>query len=486
MDDLWSQALQAQCAGDITRTHALCEALLAQEPRHIGALKLLGLVALSVDQPGEALTLLDSALALYPNEPGALVNRGLALHKLGRKDEAIATYRQAVQVDPSFPHGWYNLGTTLKEVGRLDEAEAALMSCISAQGDYRAGHFNLANTLMELRKYDEAVIHYDRSVELDPSEPEAYKNRSFAHLMMGRFHEGFEDFEWRWKTPPLDKAWRDRGCPQWDGQLSLQGKAILVHAEQGLGDTLQFCRYLLYIKSLGAAQVVFEVQRPLVQMMQAVEGADVVVPQGLPLPQYDFHIPLMSLPRALGTTPATIPAPMSYLRAPVGASDRWRSILPSDSFKIGICWQGSAKGTEVGRGIPLATFKSLGELPGVRLFSLQKQGGEDDWRHAPEGMKVESFGPGFDADVPFADTAGVMCNLDLVVTTDTSVAHLAGGLGVPVWVALPYSADWRWGATGSTTPWYPSMRLFRQILRGNWDSCFAAIKIELIGLLNRR
>ena len=480
MEDLWSQALQAQRSGDMAKTYALCEALLAQDPHHFGALNLLGLLALSVDQPAEALTLLDSALALFPAEPGALVNRGAALHKLGRKDEAIAAYRQAVRVDASFAHGWYNLGTTLKEVGQLEEAEAALRACISAQGDYRAGHFNLANTLMELRRYDEAVSHYDRSVELDPTEPEAYKNRSFAHLMMGRFREGFEDFEWRWQTPPLDKAWRDRGCPKWDGKQSLQGKAILVHAEQGLGDTLQFCRYLMAVKAQGAAQVVFEVQRPLLHLMRMVEGADVVVPQGLPLPAYDFHIPLMSLPRALGTTPATIPAPVPYLGAPSGSAEGWRTRLPEDSFNIGICWQGSAKGTEVGKGIPLSAFKPLSEVPGVRLFSLQKQGGEDDWRQAPAGMKVESFGPAFDSEIPFADTAGVMCNLDLVVTTDTSVAHLAGGLGVPVWVALPYAADWRWRATGSTTPWYPNMRLFRQAQRGQWDSCFSEIEQALM------
>jgi tetratricopeptide (TPR) repeat protein len=479
MQDIWSRALHAQRLGDWAETYSLCEALLAQDPHHFGALNLLSLVALSVDQPGEALALLDSALVLIPDEPSALVNKGAALHQLGRKQEAISAYQRAVQSDSTYSHGWYNLGTTLKEVGRLEEAEAALRTCISSQEDYEAAHFNLANTLMELRRYDEAVFHYDRCVQLDPSKSEAYKNRSFAHLMMGRFHEGFEDFEWRWKTPPLDKAWRERGCPQWDGRQSVQGKAILVHAEQGLGDTLQFCRYLQMVKALGAAHVVFEVQRPLLHLMRLIEGADVVVPQGLPLPQYDFHIPLMSLPRALGTTPVTIPAPVPYLRAPEGAADRWRPHLPNDTFNIGICWQGSAKGTEVGKGIPLAAFKSLSEVPGVRLFSLQKQGGEDDWRHTPEGMNVQSFGPTFDADVPFADTAGVMCNLDLVVTTDTSVAHLAGGLGVPVWVALPYAADWRWRSSGSTTPWYPNMRLLRQTQRGQWGTCFLQIKQAL-------
>jgi tetratricopeptide (TPR) repeat protein len=479
MDDLWSQALQAQRSGDVAKTYALCEELLAQDPHNFGALNLMGLLALSVDQPSEALTFLDSALALFPDESSALVNRGAALHKLGLKEEAISAYRRAVLVDPSLVHGWYNLGTALKEYGALEEAGAALRSCIAVQGDYRAGHFNLANTLMELRHYDEAVFHYDRCVQLDPSEPEAYKNRSFAHLMMGRFEQGFEDFEYRWKTHPLDKAWRARGSPQWDGRQSLHGKAILVHAEQGLGDTLQFCRYLPMVKSLSAAQVVFEVQKPLLHLMRLVQGADVVIPQGLPLPQYDFHIPLMSLPRALGTTPASIPAPVPYLSAPRGSAERWANKLPADTYNIGICWQGSVKGIEVGKGIPLTAFRLLADLPHVRLFSLQKQGGEDDWRSAPEGMTVESFGPELDAEVPFADTAGVMCNLDLVVTTDTSVAHLAGGLGVPVWVALPYAADWRWGPAGCATAWYPTMRLFRQTQRGQWESCFQEIRTAL-------
>ncbi len=479
MDDLWSHALKAQRTGDWAKAYALCEAILDANPQHFGALNLLGLVALNVDQASEALTFLDSALSLYPNETGALVNRGSALHRLGRKGEALESYRSSVEVDPSFAHGWYNLGTTLKELGRMEEAEAALRACVSAKDDYRAGHFNLANTLMELRRYDEAVFHYDRCVQLDPSEADAYKNRSFAHLMMGRFKQGFEDFEWRWKTHPLDKAWRERGCPQWDGRQSLHGKAILVHAEQGLGDTLQFCRYLQMVKSLGAAQVVFEVQKPLLHLMRLVQGADVVIPQGLPLPQYDFHIPLMSLPRALGTTPASIPGPLPYLSAPRGSAERWANKLPADTYNVGICWQGSVKGIEVGKGIPLTAFRPLADLPHVRLFSLQKQGGEDDWRSAPEGMIVESFGPEFDAEVPFADTAGVMCNLDLVVTTDTSVAHLAGGLGVPVWVALPFAADWRWGPAGDITAWYPTMRLFRQTERGQWESCFQEIRNAL-------
>ena len=297
---------------------------------------------------------------------------------------------------------------------------------------------------------------------------------------------GLDDFEWRWLTPPLDKAWRDRGCPQWSGVERLQHKTILVHAEQGLGDTLQFCRYLRDLKERGAAHVVFEVQKPLLHFMRSVAGADVVVPPGIPMPVYDFHIPLMSLPRALGTTPSTIKAPIPYLEVPKGRAEQWRERVDHGSFNVGICWQGSAKGVEVGKGIPLSAFASLADCSGVQLYSLQKL----DVESAPEPddlpIPLATFGPSFDSDVPFADTAGLMANLDLVITTDTSVAHLAGALGVSVWVALPYVCDWRWGPSSATTPWYPTMRLFRQTERGSWEGCFEQIRRALVKELRAR
>lgn len=479
MSDEWTKALDAHQAGDLSTAYSICSALLDANSRHVGALNLLGAIALQLEQYPQALEFLDQALRLVATEPSAWVNRGVVLNKLGRAQDALASYRRAVEVAPEFAPAWFNLGTQQKELLDFDEAVRCLRRCVEVDPRYAAAHFNLANTLHNLKRFDEAIAQFDRAIELGPDDGEARKNRSFARLMVGDFSGGFEDFEWRWTTPPLNKAWRDRSCPQWDGQQSLERKTILVHAEQGLGDTLQFCRYLPIVKSLGAAQVVFEVQRPLLQLMRTVEGADIVVPQGLPLPAYDFHIPLMSMPRALGTTPSTIPAPIPYIGAQPERLKRWLPYLTAQSFKVGICWQGSAKGAEVGKGIPLSAFAPLSACPGVQLFCLQKL---DDTAERP-GDSVDfpltAFGPEFDADTPFADTAAVMSDLDLVITTDTSIAHLAGAMGVPVWVALPYVCDWRWGPTSSRTAWYPTMRLFRQAERGSWVACFEEIRLAL-------
>lgn len=486
MADDWNLALQAYREGDVKAAYAICNQLLDREPTHFGALNLMGALALKLGEPQQALILLDQALRLIPDQPDALVNRGLALYKLGLHTEAIAEYRRAVEHHPAYAYGWYNLGTLQKEVGEVPDAVESLRRCVELSPDYKAAHFNLANGLYLLKRLEESLIHFDRAVDIDPHDAEVRKNRSFARLMLGDYAGGLEDFEWRWATPPLQQTWRDRGCPQWSGRESLQHKAVLVHAEQGLGDTLQFCRYVRQLKLLGAAHVVFEVQKPLLHFMRCVAGVDLVVPTGLPLPEYDFHIPLMSLPKALGATLRTIPAPIPYLDVPDGRVEYWSEQIPKGSFNVGICWRGSAKGVEVGKGIPLSAFASIAACSGVRLFSLQKLDGESLPEAADVAVPVTTFGPSFDTDLPFADTAGVMVSLDLVITTDTSVAHLAGALGVPVWVALPYVCDWRWGPTSSTTPWYPTMRLFRQTTRGSWDSCFDQITQALLqDLLSR-
>ncbi|NBP46256.1 MAG: hypothetical protein EBU72_13770 [Betaproteobacteria bacterium] len=224
----------------------------------------------------------------------------------------------------------------------------------------------------------------------------------------------------------------------------------------------------------------------MLHLMRTVAGADVVVPPGIPMPVYDFHIPLMSLPRAFGITPSTITASIPYLEVPLGKAEQWRSKIEASFFNVGICWQASSKGVEVGRGIPLSAFAPLADCAGVRLYSLQKL--DIEVARQPESLSLPliTFGPSFDSEVPFADTAGLMANLDLVITTDTSVAHLAGALGVPVWVALPYVCDWRWGPQSATSPWYPTMRLFRQMERGSWEGCFEQIRWALVKELRAR
>jgi tetratricopeptide (TPR) repeat protein len=463
-------AAQAHAENRLPQALALCGSVLDACPDHVGALHLLVAIALQLDQPEDALALAERVLGLHTTDPAVHVNRGSALYRLGRFDEALQAYDRALALNPQAHQAWFNRANTLKQLGQPGQACLDFERAVAIHPHYAEAFYNWGNTLHELGRFEEACQRLGQAIDLAPQDAQARKNCAFAHLMLGQWAQGWDDYEWRWKTEPLDRAWRDRGCPQWSGRESLHGRTILLHAEQGLGDTLQFCRYARLVKRSGAALVILEVQKPLVQLLSHLEGPDLIVRVGdVSLPA-DFHSPLMSLPRAFATTPDTVPAEVPYLRAEPERISRWRGQLPEGAFNIGICWEGSAKGREVGKAIPLSCFAALAERTGVVLHSLQKVG-----QPVASADFLRSFGGDFDEDAPFVDTAAVMMALDLVITTDTSVAHLAGALGVPVWVALPRVADWRWLAQGSRTPWYPTMRLFRQSVAGNWAGCFQVI-----------
>lgn len=473
----WAQALAAHQRGDLGAAFDLAGRVLDRAPQHLGALNLMASIALQVGQFQVALTFLDLALDLHPSEPLFWMNRGSALHGLNRHVDALQAYDQALLLQPDLAHAHYNRGNTLKVLGRLEDACHSYARCVGLQPSFQEAHHNWGNVLHELGDYPQALQRLDNALALQPSDAQARKNRAMALLMMGRLREGWRDYEARWATPPLNGQQRDRGYPRWDGRQPLAGRSILIHAEQGLGDTIHFCRYASAVKAAGAALVVLEVQPALVPLLRGLAGADLVLPAGLPLPPLDFHIPLLSLPGAFNTNLESIPSTAPYIRPQPHRVAYWQAQVPrGSSVNIGICWQPSAKGLEAGRGIPLSAFAPLAARPGVRLYSLQKEGLNASTVDEPP---VHSFGPDFDAQEPFADTAAVMQLLDLVITTDTSVAHLAGALAVPVWTALPFSPDWRWMAVGDTTPWYPSMRLFRQPQRGDWGSVFNAMNLEL-------
>lgn len=476
VNDDWTQASQAHASGDFPRAFACCTRLLDVEPRHVGAWQLMATMALSLKQFQEAVVLYTQALQLRADEASLWVNRGTAHHEWGDHAAALADYEQALVLQPDEPEAWYNRANALKALGRWEEAAKAYAECLKRCPDHAQAHFNWGNLLFEQGQDGQAVQHFDQALALRPQDAEIRKNRAFAQLMQGQFPKGWGDYEARWLTEPLKSAHVSRDCPEWDGVQSLQGRCILVHAEQGLGDTLQFCRFAAAVKARGAALVVLEVQRPLVPLLQGLKGADLVVPPGLASFTPDVQVPLMSLPRVLGLGPEAWWPSQPYLRADPTRVAQWASRLPPQGLRVGICWEGSVKGIEAGRHIPLAAFEPLAQVPGVHLVSLQK--GAADL--ASPSWPLQCFGTALDREAPFLDTAALMAALDLVITTDTSVAHLAGGLGVPVWVALSHHADWRWMRHKTDTPWYPTMRLFRQPRRGDWPGCFASIRCALL------
>ena len=290
----------------------------------------------------------------------------------------------------------------------------------------------------------------------------------------GDFEKGWSEYEWRWRCSTVLP--RPFPQPLWQGE-PLDGRTILLHAEQGLGDTLQFVRYAPMVKQRGA-EVIVSCQKPLLSLLKSCPGIDSLLPQASVVPQFDVQASLMSIPSIFGTTLATIPSEVPYLSANADLAEHWRERLRSlQGFKIGINWRGRpGNPSERHRGIPLRAFAPLARLPGVRLISLQKGPGWEEIAAAAENVPVVDLGRALDeAAGPFMDTAAIMHNLDLVITSDTVIAHLAGALGVPVWVALPFVPDWRWLLEREDSPWYPTMRLFRQKRPGEWDEVFERI-----------
>jgi Flp pilus assembly protein TadD len=422
----------------------------------------------------EAEESLRHALALNPDFVEAHNNLGTILESAGKLEEAAACYHQALRCKPDFAEAHNNLGVVLNKQSKYAEAMAHYQRALQLKPDYSDAHHNVGTLLVDQGKLPEGLASYERALQLNPEDAEAHLGRAQAWLQLGDFERGFPEFEWRWRRsvfPP-----RPFSQPLWDGS-SLAGCTILLHAEQGLGDTLQFIRYAPLVKQRGG-WVIVECQDVLAPLLATCPGIDQVIVRGSPLPYFHTHAPLVSLPRILKTTLDTIPADVPYLWADPQMTEHWRQVMgASGSFKVGIAWQGNPGHTnDRNRSVSLARFEPLARLDGVRLFSLQKGPGTEQLAEVKEHLSIQDLGSQIQT---FQDTAAALENLDLVITIDSAVAHCAGALGLPVWVLVPFAADWRWLMHGEDNPWYPSVRLFRQPAPGDWDSVIARTVQEL-------
>jgi tetratricopeptide (TPR) repeat protein len=438
----------------------------------------LGLALEECGQVDEALAAFREAVRLQPGNALFHCQLGNLLTLQHYPAEALPHYEQALRSEPDAPAHHSNLGNVLTQLGRPQEAEAHCRKAIQLQADFVNAYHNLANALAAQGRLDEALQSVEHVLRLNPNHAGARHCRALWRLQQGHFAEGWPEYEWRWKLP--DMVGRPCREPLWDGS-PLNGRTILLWAEQGLGDTLQAIRFAPLVKQRGGT-VVVECQAPLVPLLSRCAGIDRLVPRGSPAPAVDVQAPLMSLPWLLGVTLETLPAEVPYLFADPALVERWRRELEGPpSFKIGIAWQGNPlySGDSM-RSIPLKHFAALARLPGIRLFSLQKGIGSEQRQAMLGQFYVVDLGCRLDETTgAFMDTAAVLQNLDLVVTSDTSVAHLAGGMGVPVWVALTIGCDWRFFQHRHDNPWYPTMRLFRQTRFGDWDEVFARMAEEL-------
>jgi tetratricopeptide (TPR) repeat protein len=441
---------------------------------HPDALNNLGGVLHQQGQLEEAETCYRRVVSIDPASAEARNNLGVVLMNRGRLHEALACYAEALRLNPDYVPALTNRALALLSLDATDEPLALYQRALQLDSDNRAARFNLGFLRTQENRLEEALAHYEHVLRTNPADPEAHFHRALTLLGLGRLAEGWEEHEWRWKRPGCEEPARD--APRWTGGR-LDGRSILLWTEQGYGDSLQFVRYAPLVKQQGAT-VVVECEAALAGILGSCPGVDCVVARGDRLPAYDCHVPLVSLPHVFRTCIDTVPAAVPYLAPRPAALARWNAELSRDpSPRIGIAWRGNQENpTDRRRAIPLAQFARIAQRDDVRLYSLQVGAGREQLDHFAGRSRICDLA---DRLADFEDTAAVMCQLDLVICCDSAPAHLAGALGVPVWVALPFAADWRWMLKREESPWYPSMRLFRQPRPGNWDAVLARIEHEL-------
>jgi tetratricopeptide (TPR) repeat protein len=540
--EIFAQAVSFHRQGRIAAADTLYRAVLARDPDHAGALRHLGAARLQNGDYGEAVRLLRRALERDPDAADAHVNFGAALHGLKRPADALEHFEKAIALEPGRVEAHFNLGRALHELDRAAEAGECYkrtlalkpdhahahnnlgnvlltlnrprdaIGCIEAalalQPDYADAHSNLGIALHALDRYAEATASYARALAIRPDHADAHNNlglalrdmnrheeaiacfekaqavkpdmvdaqvnESLVRLALGDFDAGWKKYQWRLLTAGFHRRRNPR--PLWLGNWDLAGKSILLHGEQGLGDTLQFARYVPHVARQGA-RVILAVQRPLAPLLATLEGVADLRAQGDSIPAYDCYCPLPSLPLAFHTTVDTIPAKVPYISVPAERAAQWRPVMePIGRPRIGLMWAGNLAHPNRRRWIPLPILLPLVDTRPFHFVALQRDLPEGD-AALLESTPVTTFLGERQADL--ADTAAIVAALDLVITVDTAIAHLAGAMGKPVWVLLPFSADWRWLKERADSPWYPTARLFRQPAIGDWEGVVQRVHAAL-------
>jgi len=500
-------SIKAQ-AGQMGEALRLISAALKINPRVPDALVNLAHVLHALKRDADALDCLDKALAIKPGELSIIQNRGNALLSLGRQQKALACFDQVIQREPRNGAALLSRGTAKAVLDRNAEALADFDAALALMPGHPDALYNRGNALMQLGRFVEAIDAFDRSLAALPSQPQAWNNRGSAlqslnrHadavasfgkaidlqkdyadanfnqalslLTLGELRRGFEQYEWRWKRSGITDTRRGYGHSLWLGEFQLGNKTILLHAEQGLGDTIQFARYAPLLARAGA-KVVLEVPGELKALLSGLDGVASCHARGETLPAFAVHCPLGSLPLALKTDRDSIPADIPYLQADPQRIAKWRPALEAlPGKRVAIAWAGQAShANDRNRSIGLATLEPLLALEGFSFVSIQRDLRGDDAELLARHGNVTHLGAEL-ADM--ADTAAVAALVDLVIAVDTSVLHLAGSMGRPTWVMLPFRPDWRWTLTGEHSPWYPQLRLFRQPAIGDWTSVVTTLR----------
>jgi tetratricopeptide (TPR) repeat protein len=489
---------------------------LALRPDYADAFNNQGVALYACKRYQEAIISLNQAIALNAGNASFLYNRALVFYASGQYEAALADFDKATSLQPSYAQAWNNRGVLLQDQSRLEEAIQSYAAAIASQPDFAQAHYNLGNALRALGRLEESIASYDRAIAIAPDFAHAFNNRGLAlgqlrhsaqaiasydaaiaiagqfadaywnkaieSLWCGDFAQGWKLYEWRWRRDSFSSRKRDFIQPLWLGDAPLAGKTVLLHAEQGLGDSIQFCRYVPLVQALGA-KVLLEVPQPLMAVLATLDGVSQVLEKGSALPHFDLHCPLMSLPLAFQTGLDCIPAAVPYLASTAAQREVWHKRLgPKNSPRVGLVWSGNSRDKEdLQRSVVLSVL--LPYLPpDVEYICLQKELRAVD-QAALSASSIRFFGPQI---TDFSDTAALCDLMDVVISVDTSVAHLAGALAKPTWILLPFAADWRWMLDRNDSPWYPSANLYRQGDDRLWPRVLEKIRLDLIGLAKAR
>jgi tetratricopeptide (TPR) repeat protein len=432
----------------------------------------------------DALTSYDAGLSLAPGDIEILNRRGVALLELRRPREAIADFERVLAADPDNLDARGNYGNVLLKLNRPEEALAAYDLALAVLPENPSLLTNRAVALRRLDRPQEAVMSASRALVARPDFAQARFVESVARLTLGDFHTGWHGYESRWSVGQLATQRRSFTVPLWLGRESLEGKAILLHAEQGFGDSIQFVRYARLVAARGAKKIIVEVQRELARLFSRIPFVDAVIPRSELLPPFDCHCPLLSLPLAFATELATIPADTAYLAADDEGAARWRARLPTGRPLVGVAWSGErSHDNDINRSLRLETLSPLLDLPDITFVSLQHVVREEDASILRDHPNIFQIGEQFR---DFADTAAAIAGMDAVISADTAVAHLAGAMGKPLFLLLPFAADFRWLRERLDSPWYPTAQLYRQPRFGDWESVIATLGRQLSCDIHRR
>jgi Flp pilus assembly protein TadD len=460
-----ANASAAHAAGRLTEAQIFYQQVLAEDPNHPAALQMLGVIALASGRNDDAIDLIRRAIQIKPDSAEAYNNLGSALRAKGKLDEATQSYFHAIQLKPTLASARNNLGVALAAQYQYDQAIDSYHRAIAINPEFAQAHHNLGNALGAIGKFDEAADSFRKVIALKPDNADAHLNLAMTLLMKGDFLPAWPEYEWRWKVATSAKK-PQFSQPQWTGE-PLEGKTILIHTEQGFGDAIQFIRFIPMLAERGP-RIILQCQENFQRLFEKVSNIELIVLVGQQLPNFDFHCPLLSLPGIFGATLQTIPATVPYLKADEKLSAEWRERIPFSPGRkrVGIAWTGRAlfaNEPHRNRSIPPIQLAPLADLKDVDFYSLQA--GKFDPQSLPPGLQVADLSGEIH---DFADTAVAIENLDLIVSIDSAVAHLAGALAKPTWVLLPRLPDWRWMLGRSDSPWYPTMQLFRQETPGQW------------------